>query len=393
MSSNDVTGEWMVPDKFEKREEGKRELRFDNGDRLLLSIDKSLIPNSGRGLFLEYLGPRSQLYTTHLMDLGVYAPIDAQGIKKKNIMELKNFLFEQHPSEWSYHANFTGEKTKENLFGVELDQELFYDVTKNSDGRLHECAKSSLLPYANESTPEMQRRQRTLLPNMTPCFHKDGTLHYIILKDRAFLKNEKTELLVYYGKEYQDVRDRKEYEISEVSQEKNIFICVHCKHYWKSSNPDPLSEGYISIRKSISSFSESQVYEVLQYCLLYPPEPSSARRRMWWLVEQIRLYCHQLLYQQQNGVLPDLLLTKIEEALLLYPRINHALDLQIRERHQYLGEGVRMLRGDKWLNGFIESFADDSQNIYKVVFVNGDVDLFHEEELEDCFFNGGYGAL
>ena len=75
------TVSWDTP-KYEYRGNGKREIHFQDGERLSLTIDKSTIPNSGRGLFLTYLGNskdtdekdgNAKKWTpSNIVDLGMY---------------------------------------------------------------------------------------------------------------------------------------------------------------------------------------------------------------------------------------------------------------------------------------------------------------------------------
>jgi len=46
---------WQTP-KYEYRGNFKREMHFEDGEKLCLSVDTSTIPNAGKGLFLTYLG-------------------------------------------------------------------------------------------------------------------------------------------------------------------------------------------------------------------------------------------------------------------------------------------------------------------------------------------------
>merc|ERR1712151_495821 len=54
--------------------------------------------------------------------------------------------------------------------------------------------------------------------------------------------------------------------------------------------------GYLSIRKQIGSFLEEEVEEILDFFLVNPPECVQARFRMRWLVDQLQIYCKELLF-------------------------------------------------------------------------------------------------
>lgn len=548
---------WQTP-KYEYRGNYKREMHFADGEKLCLTVDTSTIPNSGKGLFLTYLGNSNddddddddidddtnsnsninnnsnnvkKWTPSQIVDLGVYSPHTESDIKPKHIMEVKFFLYDQYPSiycfsgpdykqeDYNYirieeeeeierqkelnnnsnlvfkkrkpqqllnvsctkqhRTNNNNDRSRRNsydnkiskrkgalLFGKQLC-DVFYDVTCEKNGKLHEFAQSSLLPYANESTPEMMQRQKfkqgnnqsnnkinnsndnnylfaAQKPSLSAVFHPDGTLHYVLSPGiKTFYKNVTTELFVYYGKDYQGVRDRKTEYNSHSSTSNNIntsmhnssiqsivsslqednqpyTFCTMCGNKFipslhnditTSLDDDNLPNiGYTSIRKAVSTFNERQVIDILQYFLQYPPEPSDARRRMWWLTKEIRTYCLEFLYAEENGV-PSHIAYLIEEALKLFPRNKtHKQDLDILTKNQYLGDGVRMRitnstnNKPQWLHGYVEDIIcrkcndndDDINNAlicYKIVFVNGQHCYLNEDELLNYLFEGRYGFI
>jgi len=192
--------------------------------------------------------------------------------------------------------------------------------------------------------------------------------------------------------------------------------------------------GYTAIRRAISTFNERQVIDILQYFLEFPPEPSDARRRMWWLTKEIRTYCLEFLYNkpnnntaQSNNItqsnLPSHIACLIEEVLKLFPRSRtYKPDLEILTKQQYLGDGVRMRvinsnnNKQQWLHGYVEEAtyhtncvnndgtdtddddddddaSEDNFMRYKIVFINGQHCYLNEEQLLNVLFEGRYGFI
>eukprot|EP00562_Extubocellulus_spinifer_P020256 CAMPEP_0178601200 /NCGR_PEP_ID=MMETSP0697-20121206/34270_1 /TAXON_ID=265572 /ORGANISM="Extubocellulus spinifer, Strain CCMP396" /LENGTH=170 /DNA_ID=CAMNT_0020239261 /DNA_START=31 /DNA_END=540 /DNA_ORIENTATION=+ len=70
----------------------------------VLSVSLSTIPGAGRGLYLTYRGPDEEWKVPDYIDLGLYGPHTEFDIKTYVSMEVKSFLYDQRPSEWSFEA-------------------------------------------------------------------------------------------------------------------------------------------------------------------------------------------------------------------------------------------------------------------------------------------------
>ena len=72
----------------------------DEAHSFVLSATLSTIPNAGRGLYLTYRGPNAYWTVPDYVDLGRYSPHKPSDIKRDFMMEIKNFIYNDKPSEW-----------------------------------------------------------------------------------------------------------------------------------------------------------------------------------------------------------------------------------------------------------------------------------------------------
>lgn len=116
---------------------------------------------------------------------------------------------------------------------------------------------------------------------------------------------------------------------------------------------------YTNIRKSMFTYSESDVIAVLDLFLQSPPIEPKSRQRMSWVVKQLRLYMTQVLYQRRNGRIPPRIHAKLIRALDLFPRPEgdpyHMADLRAKAKYEFLGKVIRKEVGASgFRTGFVE---------------------------------------
>ena len=116
---------------------------------------------------------------------------------------------------------------------------------------------------------------------------------------------------------------------------------------------------YTNIRKSMFTYSESDVVAVLDLFLRSPPIEPKSRQRMAWVVKQLRLYMTQVLYQRRNGRIPPRIHAKLIRALDLFPRPEgdpyHMADVRAKAKYEFLGKVIRKEVGASgFRTGFVE---------------------------------------
>jgi hypothetical protein len=118
------------------------------GFKLMFSVEKSRIPGAGKGLFVK-CEPMSELLEAAeffeleagcLLDLGIYAPLQAEDRKPEIVSLVKNFVHSWKAESWSFDLA-CHDKGKHTLF----------DITDDWTGDLHEKAKENFLVYVNET--------------------------------------------------------------------------------------------------------------------------------------------------------------------------------------------------------------------------------------------------
>mmetsp|Transcript_20526 Transcript_20526/g.25373 ORF Transcript_20526/g.25373 Transcript_20526/m.25373 type:complete len:838 (-) Transcript_20526:28-2541(-) len=481
--------EWLTPtsERFLERSSSSshdgiyglrdRELIFD-GMRIILSIHQSTIKNAGYGLFLTFEGPvndnvsggdddgydggddsccsaatttTTRWKTSAFCDLGRYGPLCAADIKSRVAMEMKNFFFEEAPSDWSYKGptkssvvldapparveggvedayEVTSTAAEKKLFGKVITENCVFDITSDDTGALTDDAKRRLLPFCNERRGGKSSDRY----NVSNIHHKDGSLHYVLNPDLIFHRGKKVELFVDYGKEYDSVRKRKqEYSLVPgadytTTSDTSSGVCgsaaahADCNYYCSSCyrcgeiktrniRRHRIVPHYTNIWRCISSYTEKDVEDVLDYIIASPPEPSRARQRMFWVVEQLRDFCKQLLYDQCGGVIPERIDEKIEQAMTLFPRTGkfRRQDCKVERKCEFLGRCVK--KNDAVFGrmvGMVERLLpsndddndddcddsfDEASRRYTVVFFNGIEEEMDEETVQESTFANFYG--
>jgi hypothetical protein len=176
------------------------------GFTLEIMAKKSLIPNSGLGVFVKaFKGPFMTKAVEHFeleagdqVDLGVYGPLRPQDRLDESLFLLKNFIHNWEPEGWCFDQAARHEVKHSHLF----------DITDNWTGDLHSLASQSVMVYVNETDGK---------PNSVPTVHAShdpaGAVHYLLGhgekkhgKFRIPLNGEEIELKIDYGEKYEKVR-------------------------------------------------------------------------------------------------------------------------------------------------------------------------------------------
>jgi len=380
----------------------------------VLSVSRSTIPNSGRGLYLTYRGPDAQWKVPDYIDLGRYGPHKASDIKEDFLMEVKNFVYRDRPSEWCFDApaprktngaNADQEDSEEleaqglTIHGKKIIRDMLFDITDDATGEVHAMAEKTLLPFVNEVTVQGKRSSQKLkqVQNIDATHHDDGTLHYMIRSGSRFKRGETTELFVYYGAQYDHCRHRKPAEYSDntegrspvdmvkgraadsdiddistltnpPSQDNSIIVpitaaghnihqsvCPHCsEHSTKVAvKTTACLSQYANMCRSIFTYTERDVIAILDLFIESPPVESVPRQRMWWMIAQIRAYLIQILYQKVGGRMPPGVKERLDRALDLFPRGQNDPhhDGDMRAMNKYKYMGVA-IRKERGHTGF-----------------------------------------
>jgi hypothetical protein len=169
---------------------------------------RSKIPEGKRIGFLEiyseldYEKDTSVVFSSEkeglgLVDLGRYGPHRREDVKDNLHYEIKNFIFDYEPSEWSYGIS---EKR--------LGRDQAVDITDDATGEVHSIARQNTPIYVNEVGHD-----KKLHCNVEIREKNDRSVYYYIFidKDHAMKAGDQVELLVDYGEAYEDVRERKGY--------------------------------------------------------------------------------------------------------------------------------------------------------------------------------------
>lgn len=441
-----TSDEWICPTSHDislthaqavdHREKGKK-LMIPNHQRLLtvpncrtgaeahtfvLSVSLSTIRNAGRGLHLAYRGPDTQWKVSDYVDLGLYGPHRASDIKEDFMMQIKSFIYHNHPSEWSFDApppkmngaNEDQERSEElqaqglTIHGKKIVKDMCFDITDDATGKVHETAKKTLLPFANEVTVQGKRSSQKpkQVQNIDAAHHDDGTLHYLIRSGSCFDCDKTTELFIYYGDQYEHCRHRKHAEYNDnkdglrpveviktgsaagdaedmstitdpQSQDGGVMVpmtasghtihqsvCPSCsEHNTKVCvKTTAIVSQYTDIHKSIFTYTEKDVIAILDFFLESPPIDSVPRQRMWWIVSQITAYLTQTLYSNDGGTVPCAVKNKLNCAIALFPRgkhdPHHDEDARTMKKYQYMGVAIRKETEDAgFKSGFVEEIV------------------------------------
>jgi len=179
-----------------------------NGFRLVFSVRKSTIPQSGFGVFVECTslipGRRKLvLNESEMLDLGVYAPFRSKDLKLASVFLLKNYIHCLKCEEWSFDVESKNDT-------------LQFDITNDHDGEIHEIAAKHIPAYVNECRMED-----------TPTVHArhdpEGAVHYLLgVMDKKFVlpaDGKPSEIFINYGPDYERVRIRKNYSFLSASDQ------------------------------------------------------------------------------------------------------------------------------------------------------------------------------
>jgi hypothetical protein len=117
------------------------------GYSIVLQVRQSLIPNAGLGTFVSCtplfdLPGRPDFFELRLgeiLDLGVYAPLQASDKKPDHTVMLKNFLLSWKPESW----NFDPDPDSRGRY--------VFDFTEDTTGELQNWSMNSVLPFVNET--------------------------------------------------------------------------------------------------------------------------------------------------------------------------------------------------------------------------------------------------
>jgi hypothetical protein len=205
------------------------------GFRLTFFVADSLIPKGGLGFFVT-CKPVSDLLKAPkyfeleagcLLDLGIYAPLQAEDRKPEIVSLVKNFIHSWKAESWSFDLAHH-DKGKHTLF----------DITDDWTGDLHEKAKDNFLVYVNETDgkevpsiladhdPVSTEKGRCNDFSRSPCTNtlnflfsssQEGSVHYYMghwAKEHGPFRitvGNSVELKIDYGEEYERVRVRKKY--------------------------------------------------------------------------------------------------------------------------------------------------------------------------------------
>jgi len=143
---------------------------------------------------LFWSGPES------MFEVGRYGPIRPEDRKTELNFSMKNFIYDFEPAEWSYDVD-------EKILG---DCQLI-DITDDATGEVHSEAKKHTPIYVNEIG-----HNTNLCANVRIMHKNDRSVYYYacIEKENAMKKGDCVELLVDYGKLYENVRERKGYGVA-----------------------------------------------------------------------------------------------------------------------------------------------------------------------------------
>lgn len=376
--------------------------------KFVLSVSISSIPNAGRGLYLTYKGPDDVFKVPSYIDLGRYGPHQASDIKQDFVLEVKNFLYNDKPTEWTFDVP---KRDGVVIFGKEVYSDMMFDITDDATGEVHEMAERTLLPFVNEVSlgpcgKKGRKAYARQLQTIDAIHHDDGSLHYLLRAGIRFSKNQTEELLVYYGEQYQGNRNRKSHDYCDLVKgdedskkvnsadsllkDENVITTedhecdmstlsspsdIH--HMYNGDDRLVVAAGdkehgsvcrakrvvsgtigtmrYYDLRTSLATYTENDIHILLDLFLHRPPVESAPRQRMHWLVDQLRIYLSELLYR--NSVLPHQLQRKLSRALSSFPRRKgdpfHEQDKAALNQYQYQGCMFRKQNGRRGFQAFI----------------------------------------
>ena len=342
--------------------------------RFVLSVSLSSIPNAGRGLFLTYKGPDKVFRLPGYIDLGCYGPHKASDLKRDFLLDAKNFVFCDRPSEWSFTAPSASEQNAKRyvMFGSEVYDDMMFDITDDSTGEVHDAAERTLLPFVNEVCVFHRngKLQCNQVQTVDAVHHDNGALHYLLRAGSRFTRDEKEELLLFYGNEYQANRDRK-YEPSAggdfVSDAKdNASVSASGGESVRHSIGGNARAPYYHILESVSTYTEDNIKSVLDLFLSNPPRESRPRQRMDWLVRQMKNYAETILFRL-SGSVPRSLSDRFRLVLASFPRgaedPHFRNDLKMQQHYRLHGTIVMNWRERKqgWKAGIVEHIAPGSR--------------------------------
>jgi hypothetical protein len=177
---------------------------------LEIMAKKSLIPNSGLGVFVKASkGPFMtkaveyfELEAGDQVDLGVYGPLRPQDRLDDAVNFMKNFIHSWEPEGWCFDMATHHEVKASHVI----------DITDNWTGDLHSLASQNVMVYVNETDGKPNS-----IPTIWASHDPAGAVHYLMGhgekkhgKFRIPLNGEEIELKIDYGEKYEKVRLEKD---------------------------------------------------------------------------------------------------------------------------------------------------------------------------------------
>jgi hypothetical protein len=171
-----------------------------------ITAKKSLIPNSGLGVFVKAFKSAFmtkpvdyfELEAGEQVDLGVYAPLLPQDRMDDAVNLLKNFIHSWEPEGWCFDQAAHHEGKASNVF----------DITDDWSGELHSLASQNVMVYVNETDGKTNS-----VPTVWAAHDPAGAVHYLMGHSekkhgnfRIPLNGEEIELKIDYGVKYEKVR-------------------------------------------------------------------------------------------------------------------------------------------------------------------------------------------
>jgi hypothetical protein len=177
---------------------------------LEIMAKKSLIPNSGLGVFVKaFKGAlmskpvkHFELKAGELVDLCVYAPMRPQDRMDESVNLFKNFIHSWEPEGWTFDQAAHHKGKASNVF----------DITDDWSADLHSLARDNVTVYVNETDGKP-----TSIPTVCAEHDPEGAVHYLLGhqekehgKFRLPLNGKEIELKIDYGVAYEKVRLEKD---------------------------------------------------------------------------------------------------------------------------------------------------------------------------------------
>ena len=193
--------EMLPPDRFSNGYERPKQTILFRCTVLEFETRKSLIPNSGLGVFVRCSNfgtdnrEKFQLENGEMLDFGTYAPLTRNDFRDGTLFVFKNYIFDGACEGWSFDA-----------IGHESSRKLF-DITSDTTGELHDEARANLLSYVNETNG-------IEIPSVRADHDPEGAVHYLLGHYQVgegplvLPIGQWVEIKVDYGPTYEEVRGK-----------------------------------------------------------------------------------------------------------------------------------------------------------------------------------------